>query len=980
MNCPECSVENRDEAKFCIECGLSLEVACSECGAVYKIGSKFCDQCGLSLIMESKPERSQNSNEGERKHVTVLFSDLSGYTALSEKLDPEDVKDITGQIFKETSDIIAKYDGFVEKYAGDAVMALFGANHSHEDDPVRAVKAAREVHQIVESISPQYEQKIGQPLQMHTGINTGLVVTGELHLEKGVHGVAGDAINVAARLGSIANAGEILVDHETYSRTEGFFKFENLDAIHLKGKSNTVEVHRYVADRKRPQKIHRLHGLRADLVGRKAEMAQLSEAVENLSKGKGSVFSIIGAAGTGKSRLIEEFKESLNLNRIQWREGNSFAYAQNIPYFPLIDLISKAIYIDEGDSPNTVKTKLESSIDALIGEKEGIAPYLGSLYSLDYSEISEVSPEFWKLELQKAMLKVLTALAQRAPTVVCLEDLHWADPSTLELVHFLLSEIRYPVLFLCVYRPIISPFPTHQVEVMAMPYQELTLRDLSFSEAQIMVESLLKTDAVPKEIRHFIRNKVEGNPFYLEEAVNSLIESNVLIHEKGNWKVTGPIAETEISATIQGVITARVDRLELESKRILQEASVIGRSFYYDILKRISEIKENIDKSLSGLERFNLIKTKSIEPHLEYIFKHALIQEVVYNGLLKKERSEIHERIACVIEELFPDRLPEFYETLAFHFKGGNSVRKAIEYLMKSGEKSIRRLALDESNQYYQEAFDLLNKNMSDASIEEKKLFVRVIVEWALVYYYKGDFKGINKLFVAHETIARAVGTDKNAAMFYAWLGFALYFRGKPQESFDYLRKAIELGEKSGSMKVVGYACSWIPFTCTSLNLFEEGIGYGMRAKEISEAFPQDQYLYFKSRAALGFVYFFLGRAEEARENGTDILEYGRRHSNLRSQVMGLWVQAFAYLVEKKFEDSIGCLEKALQISSDPFYLQFVKLLLGNMFTAAGNFIEAEKLLNQVLSFSHTYGCEIWEAWILPDLEKIEESRKDKSL
>jgi predicted ATPase len=269
---------------------------------------------------------------------------------------------------------------------------------------------------------------------------------------------------------------------------------------------------------------------------------------------------------------------------------------------------------------------------------------------------------------------VLTALAQRAPTVVCLEDLHWADPSTIELVNFHLSEIRQPVLFLCVYRSTIFPFSTHRINAMAMPHLELHLRDLSLSEAQSMVESLLKTEAIPKDLQEFIQNKVEGNPFYIEEAINSLIESNILVPENGNWKVVRPITVTEISATIQGVIAARVDRLEQESKRILQEASVIGRSFYYDILKRISGIRDNIDRSLSGLERFDLIKTKSIQPYLEYIFKHAFTQEVVYNGLLKKERREIHERIGAVVEELFKDRLPEFYEALAFHFKNGLTI------------------------------------------------------------------------------------------------------------------------------------------------------------------------------------------------------------------------------------------------------------------------------------------------------------------
>jgi class 3 adenylate cyclase/tetratricopeptide (TPR) repeat protein len=979
MKCTKCQFENRDGAKFCKDCGVNLEVACSKCGTVYELGSKFCDECGCKLDLEIEVAKVDSKGGGERKYVTVLFSDLAGYTAMSERLDPEEVKAITSRIFDDVSKTVSKYDGFIEKYAGDAVMALFGAARSHEDDPVRAVRAAGEIHRLVESISPQYEDKVGQPLKMHSGINTGLVVTGELNLEKGVHGVAGDAVNVAARLSSTAKAGEILVDHETYSRTEGYFQFENLDAVHLKGKSNTVEVHKYVADRKRPQKIHRLHGLRAELVGRKDEMAQLSEAVQNLSRGIGSVFSIIGAAGTGKSRLIEEFKASLNLGSIQWREGNAFAYAQNIPYFPLIDLLSKAIHIDESDSPDTVREKLESSIDALLGDKENIVPYIGSLYSIDYPEVSEVSPEFWKSELQKAMLKVLTALAQKAPTVVCLEDLHWADPSTLELVHFLLSEIRHPVLFICVYRPIVSPFPTHKIGTMAFAHQELHLRDLSLSDAQNMVESLLKTDTVPNELQSFIRSKVEGNPFYLEEAVNSLIESHILISENGIWKVNGPIAETEMSATIQGVITARVDRLELESKRILQEASVIGRTFYYDILKRISEINDNIDRSLSGLERFNLIRTKSIEPHLEYIFKHALTQEVVYNGLLKKERREIHERIAHVIEELFTDRLPEFYETLAFHFKGGKSVHKAIKYLMKSGEKSLRRYALDESNKYYQEAFDLLTRKMDEASNKDKKLLVLLLVEWALVFYYQGNFKRINDLFDAHEGLVETIGNDENVGMFYAWLGFALYFRGKPQVAYDYLQKALKVGENLKVESVVGYASTWLPFVCAGLGLFDEGIFYGEKAKGIANAIPHDQYLYFKSRAALGFVYFILGKAQEVSENGKIILEYSQHHSNIRGQVMGYWILGFSYILEGNHAACLECFEKALQISSDPFYSQFVKMSLGNFYTRSNQIDKAEALLKEVLNFSHTYGCEIWDDWLIPDLEKIAESKKNET-
>jgi len=222
-------------------------------------------------------------------------------------------------------------------------------------------------------------------------------------------------------------------------------------------------------------------------------------------------------------------------------------------------------------------------------------------------------------------------------------------------------------------------------------------------------------------------------------------ESNILVPENGNWTVVRPITEAEVSATIQGGIAARVDRLEHESKRILQETSVIGRSFYYDILKRISEIKDGIDRDLIGLERFDLVRTKSIQPYLEYIFKHALTQEVVYNGLLKKERREIHERIGFVIEELFKDRLPEFYETLAFHFKNCHSIDKAVHYLMKSGEKSLKRYSVDESHQYYKDAYLILVHNESETG-KYNELLIKLLVDWAMVYYYRGDFKGLNAL------------------------------------------------------------------------------------------------------------------------------------------------------------------------------------------------------------------------------------------
>jgi class 3 adenylate cyclase/tetratricopeptide (TPR) repeat protein len=967
MKCPKCQFENREGAKFCKDCGANLELACSDCGTVYELGSKFCDECGYRLDQEIETEKPEPKSEGERKHVTVLFSDLSGYTAMSEKLDPEEVKEITSRIFGDISTIVTKYDGFIEKYAGDAVMALFGVPKAHEDDPIRAIKAAREIHECVDAIGLEIETRIGQRLSMHSGINSGLVVTGEVDLERGTHGVAGDTINLASRLCSLANAGEILVDTDTYRQAEGHFTFESREPTVVKGKAEPIEVHKVLSQKDKPITIRRLSGVRADLVGRKVELAELSEAVENLREGKGRIFAICGDAGTGKSRLVEEFKATLDLEEIQWLEGHAYAYARNIPYFPMIDLLNRVFHIEEGDPAKKVREKLESGIEQLVGKKEEVVPYIGSLYSLSYPEVEEVSPEYWKSRLQDAIQEILTALAGRSTTVFFLEDLHWADPSFVELLRRACLEIRQPAIVLCVYRPTFSLFTSHQISGIGKLYHEMRLQDLSLSEAQDMLESLLETESIPSDLRRLVQNKAEGNPFYLEELINSLIESETLIRDKSTWKVT---TDSDISSSIQGLISGRLDRLETETKRILQEASVIGRAFFYEILKRITQLKDRIDQSLSGLERLDLIRTRSLQPELEYIFKHALTQEVIYNGVLKKERRNIHERIGFVIENLFHERLAEFYETLAFHFKHGQSVLKAVDYLMKSGEKSLKRYAVDESHEYYKESFGILTKKPA-LSLAEKKLLFQLLNQWALVFYYRGDFKGLNDLFKANEDLTANIDKDQSVGMFFNWLGFALYMRGKPQESYQYLLTAIKLGEENHSQLVIGYACTWLPFTCSDLGLIDEAIAYGKRAKDISNSFEQDQYLYFKSRSALGYAYFFNGNSDKTYNAGKTILDYGQQHSNIRSQVMGYFIMSFSYILDEDFTSAIECLEKALQISTDPFYTLFVKLNLGTSYAATNQFRKAERLLNEVISFSRKFGCEVFEEYAKPSFESI---------
>ena len=974
MRCPKCQFDNPKGTNYCGECGTKLEKLCPSCHSPNPPKFKFCGECGSNLkptqeISESNsvaqslpatpitsmPPNDIGQSPGERKHVTVLFSDLTGYTTMSEKLDPEEVKEITSRIFGEISKVVAKYDGFIEKYAGDAVMAIFGVPQAHEDDPIRAIKAARAIHQVADAISPEVENKIGQPISMHSGINTGLVVTGEVNMERGTHGVAGDTINLAARLSSQAKPGEILVNVDTCRQVEGHFECEYIETATVKGKTEPVQVHRVLSERDEPITIRRLSGLRADLVGRDAEMAELSEAVDDLQQGKGKIISICGAAGTGKSRLVEEFKATLESESIQWIEGHAYAYSENIPYFPLIDLFNKVLCIRESDPPERVREKVERGIESLVGNQDEIVPYVGGLYSLSYPEVEDVSPEFWKSHLQSAVKTILTNLAKRAPTIYLLEDLHWADPSFVELLRQACLEIREPAIVICAYRPTFSLFTGHQLSSIGNNFHDIQLQDLSRTEAQDMLESLLKTSDIPSDLKHLIQGKAEGNPFYLEELVNSLIESEMLIKKNGNWKITKNISEIEISTTIHGLISGRLDRLEIETKRLLQEASVIGRAFLYEILKSITDLQDTIDHGLSTLERLDLIRTRVFHPDLEYMFKHPLTQEVVYKGILKKERQKIHEQIALVMESLFQDRLSEFYETLAFHFKQGRSVLKAVDYLSKSGEKSVKRYAIKESDQYYKDAYILLTEK-SHITHENKEILIDLLIKWAYVFYYRGDFSGLINLINTHMDLAKSLEDRAKYGMFNAWLGFAYWMSGACEVSYPYLRKALNLGEETGNQKLIGYACTWLTWSAAQMGLFDEAFRAGERAYEISMLFKSDHYLVLKPLAGMAFACAFTGEGKKAMELGKTVLEYGQRNSDIRSMAIGQTSIGIGYMSSGDLPSAAECFQEAINIAADPVYSIYAKTWLGPIQILLGKLKEAEETLREPVEFWHEYG------------------------
>ena len=943
---------------------------CPECSNLISDNSKFCNQCGLkinSLSENKKTDIAPGSPKGERKYATVLFSDLSGYTTITEKMDPEDVKILMEDIFEKAGEIAEKYEGTVDSFFGDEILVLFGVPRVHEDDPLRAVHTAIEIHEMVDRLNTEFEDKFYTKLSMHTGIDTGLIITGDKFIGKGRQGLAGDTINLASRLTKLAKPGEIIIGTDTYKSAKHHFSFESRDPIAIKGKADPVPTYKLIDIKPGVKRTRQLHGVRADLIARDRELMEFGDAVKALKSGTGSVHCLYGFAGSGKSRLVEEFKATTT---VKWFEGYTYPYTKNRPYFPIMTLFNHAIGLSEEDSPEQLKLKIEKSLGSLIKDSKDIIPYIGVLYSLNYPEIENVSPEFFKEKLFDAVLNVIIAISQVQSSIICIEDLHWADPSSLELIRFIHSKIDVPVLFLYITRPVIDIFPQSQIDQMTLEYNEIRINDLSTSDSKIMVQSLLKTKLIPKDLETFIEKKSQGNPFYLEEIINSLIESNVLIknhglpedkgqpENSGQWQLVRKITESDISSSIHGVVAARVDRLETESKRILQEASVIGRSFYYEIIKKISEAKKKINTCLETLEDLDLIKsltsktTDRKETHidLEYIFKHALTQEIVYSGLLKAERKIIHEKIGIVIEQIFHDRLPEFYETLAHHFLEGNSTLKAVDYLIKSGDKSLKRYSLDESDDYFQKAFDLMD-TLPERTPQTDMIMIDLLTRWAKVFYYRGTFFDLGELLSSQEHLIENMDDNEIKGVFLVWQGYVLEYKSEYVKAKTQLKNALDIGTRIHSKKVIAYACTWLSWICTDLGLFEEGIEYGKKANKIAEKFKRDHYLYFKSLAGIAWNYNFMGYASLGIKTAEKVIQYGNQHSQIRSIAIGHMVKCGGYMEFGDLNKAAAEGEQAVSNSKDPFYKFAFSINLIRCCVLANDTPKADVLIQQALPF-----------------------------
>lgn len=749
------------------------------------------------LAILTQPTPSAADLRGERKFITVMFADLAGFTALSESMDPEAVRDLMNACFELLVPVIEKYQGTLDKFIGDGLMALFGAPATHENDPENALRAALEMAALLDD----FNATRGTDLGLHFGINTGTVVAGGLGIAgRQGYSVMGDGVNVASRLEGISQRGEIIVGPDTYRLTAPLFEFDALPPIKLKGKTRPVTAYRLRCLKHAPGSIRGIAGMDSPLIGRTAECEALHQALTALQSGHGGLVTLVGEAGLGKSRLMAEIQCSAP-EAVTWVEGRSLSYGSSIAYLPWINMLRSIIGVTPDAPPEVVRAALRIKLAAQHLEHAGhVYSYLGHLLSLPLemhaaAKLKGLDSEAIKSATFQAVETFIRQIAHATPLVIVGEDMHWADPTSLALWEYLMPLVTdTPLLMIAVMRPE-RECGCWQLREIAMQrystfHTNLWLDPLSAVDSETLMGHLLQAEHLPPDLREKIAQHTEGNPFYVEEVIRSLIDTGAITYDESAslWQVRRQVVEIEIPDTLHGVLIARIDRLQAETKRVLQLAAVIGRSFLYRVLAEIAHEERSLDARLLTLVQQQMIRERARQPELEYIFKHQLTQEAAYNGLLKKERTEFHHQVGEALEHLFPDQTNEIVGLLAYHWERAGENDRAIHYLIQAGQLAAEQFANDEAIQYYHRALALLP---DDNYIVRYDLLIACDIVYDLMADRARQFQNLQDL----EALVEAAGNDSWRSQ--AAQRWANYYCGigNYADAQDQAQKAVRLGE-----------------------------------------------------------------------------------------------------------------------------------------------------------------------------------------
>jgi class 3 adenylate cyclase/tetratricopeptide (TPR) repeat protein len=947
MQCPKCQFENPIGIKFCGECGDKLERLCPSCNSSSPLNFKFCGECGhkLDVPAETSPKdlsfdekltkiqkylpkgltekilAQRDRIEGERKQVTVMFCDMEGFTALSEKQGPEEAYSIMDQVYEILIHKVHDYEGTVNEMTGDGIMALFGAPIALEDAPQRAIRSSLAIHREMAKFSDRIKQdREGvPPLKMRVGLHTGPVVVGTVGNDLRVEFKAvGDTVNLSSRLEGLAEPGSTYVTEAIFRLTEGLFRFEAMGEKRIKGKKELIKVYRVIAPSTSRTRfdVSTERGL-SPFVGRERELELLLDGFERSKAGRGQAVSIIADAGLGKSRLLYEFRKAVASEDVTFLEGKCLSYSRGVVYHPIIDILKANFDIRDDDGDLQIREKIKEGLEILGADETSTLPYLLELLSVEDNGFDKIplSPEERKDRILGALKQIVLKGSERQPLIMAYEDLHWIDQSSEESLKGLLDAISGARVFLIfTYRPeFIHTWGGRSY------HSQVNLNRLSTRETLMMISHLLGTEAFDKEIEQLVLEKTEGVPFFIEELINSLRDQKVIEKKDNKYHLTKDIREAIIPSTIHDVIMARVDSLTDGAKVLLQTGSVAGREFSHHLIKKVAELaKEELLSHLSVLKDSELLYERGIYPQSNYVFKHALTQEVAYNSLLQKRRAELHEKIGKAIEKIHAGRLEELCEMLAYHFLQGEDWQRAYRYCQESGLKAYTHSAYEQAQGYFEDALTSIRKLPREKSRIEKEIDLRFNMRSPLVALGRHEEWG--EWIQGAEPLAREIDDDARLSNVLNYLSSLYWIDGQHRKAIALGEKALNLAERAGHF-------SYQIATMLHLGIFFFNVGDYPKQIEIhqkvrkrligEDAFEQHGLAslpgaFSRSMLVLGMAE--LGNFDKIDEIGQEALEIAERVRNALTLTFVYNFLAMAYLRLGKLELALPLLEKGHEL------------------------------------------------------------------
>jgi class 3 adenylate cyclase/tetratricopeptide (TPR) repeat protein len=894
-----------------MNCGASLGAA--QGGNSSK--SKFLDQyLPQELIVKLQAARSGNSLAGERRIITMLFCDVKGSTAAAETMDPEDWTVIINGAFERMIAPIYKYEGLVPRLMGDAILAFFGAPIAHEDDPQRAILAGLEIQSGIKAYADEMRLKHKIEFGLRVGINTGLVVVGEIGSDLRMEYTAiGDAINLAARMEQTAQPGTVQITEDTYKLVAPLFDVESLGGIEVKGKAAPVKAYRVISAREIPGHLRGLEGLSSPLVGRQAQLSLIEDSLNRLLDGSGGFAAIVGEAGLGKSTLVAEAQKLEAASLVNWFRGDALSYARSTSYFIWRQVLRQSLNAHEGDPPAEVRSKLQARCQACSLPVEDRS-FLEAILAVESPESLETLAGFqgddFVRHMTAAARAYLNGLLLERPLVVIFDDLHWADEASLALLINLSDMVEQGrLLFICMTRPdnhaaFIAPVRDKLHE----KFSQIDLEPLQDDQANLLLTNILGAEGLPASLREQILKKAEGNPYFVEEMIRSLIETNQIVRDDGHWRIANKDVSLALPGTLNGVLSARIDRLPEASKQLLQMASVIGRSFDLRLLRGLSNSNGGLDDHIRIWHRSGLIQP--LEPE-QYIFRHVLIQEAAYQSTLLKRRRELHLRIGEILEGFHAERLEEFAPLLAFHFYNAGDAR-SLKYDLIAGDKAAHLFANAEAAIHYSRALETARRTGADS-----QLFSKLYGQLGGVLELSGRYDQALANYEEMGAFAREhndPSIELNALMAKATLYSTYTPLHNSELSEKTLLQALELSHKVGD-RLIEARLHWsLMLTYVFSSRISQATEHGELALELARGSGDREQLAFVLND-LGHLHTNKGEFEQAYAVLREARELWRALDNQAMLADSLGTEASAHYNAGDYDGSLELSKQALQMS-----------------------------------------------------------------